>query len=265
MVTDRAVNAFGGHEAAWVDKVGLARDVVRQELVRRQLATHLPTGGRALDVGCGQGTQAIALARAGYAVTGVDPSPDLLGVATRAVESEPAEVRERLRLVEGGLPHLPVDVGREFDVVCCHGVIMYLPSLDEAIAELARVTALGGIISVLTRNRAGIALRAGMTGDWQVAIAGIDASTYPNRLGVAGARGHDPAQVQAAFARVGSAVEAWYGVRLLTDHWDDVAPPTDIAEIVDAEAALGAIDPYRQVTALTHTIGRCDLVTVARG
>jgi hypothetical protein len=41
---------------------------VRQELVRRQLAVNLPTVSEPLDVldaGCGQGTQAIELARAG--------------------------------------------------------------------------------------------------------------------------------------------------------------------------------------------------------
>lgn len=255
-MTNRAVSTFDGHASAWADTVGLARDVVRQALVRRQLAAHLPAGGRALDVGCGQGTQAIALARAGFSVTGIDPSRDLLGVAAQALDSQPGEIRERVRLVEGALPDLPVEVGGDFDVVCCHGVVMYLPFLDEAVAELARVTATGGIVSVLTRNRAGIALRAGMTGDWQGAIDGIGADTYENRLGVTRARAHDPAEVQGACTDAGLTVEAWYGVRLLTDHWDDRPPPPDIDAIVDAEASLGIVDPYRQVAALTHTIGR---------
>lgn len=255
-MTDGTGSTFGGHERSWADRVGLARDVVRQELVRRQLAAHLPPTGRALDVGCGQGTQVLALARAGFTVTGVDPSPELLESAAASVADEPAEVRERIRFVEGGLPDLPEGIGADFDVVCCHGVVMYLPSLDAAVAELAKVTAPGGIVSVLNRNRAGIALRAGMTGDWQGAIDGIDAEFYRNRIGVDRARGHAPAQVQAAFTRAELVTEAWYGVRLLTDHWGDVAPPDDLAAIVDAEAALGAVDPYRQVAALTHTVAR---------
>ncbi len=247
---------FGDRVSVWAGRVGLARDVVRQELVTQQLAGHLPIGGRALDVGCGQGTQVLALARAGLDVTGVDPSPQLLAIAAEALAAEPPEVQSRVHLVEGGFPALPATVGDDFDVVCCHGVVMYLPDLDLAVTELARVTRPGGVVSALSRNRAGIALRAGLTGDWQGAIDGIDARHYRNRLGVEAARGHDPAEIHQSFVGAGLDVEAWYGVRLLTDHWDDAPTPGDIDRIVDAEAALGAVDPYRQVAALTHTIGR---------
>lgn len=254
--TSETATTFGDREGVWADRVGLVRDVVRQELVRRQLAGYVPDSGRALDVGCGQGTQVLALARAGFEVTGVDPSPRLLAVAAEALDAEPPGVKSRVRLVEAGLPALPETVGDDFDLVCCHGVVMYLPELGPAIGELARLTRPGGVVSVLSRNRAGIALRAGFTGDWQEAIDGIEARYYRNRLGVEAARAHGPAEVHGAFAAAGLDVEGWYGVRLLTDHWGDDPPPDDIDAIVDAEAALGAIDPYRQVAALTHTIGR---------
>jgi 2-polyprenyl-3-methyl-5-hydroxy-6-metoxy-1,4-benzoquinol methylase len=54
------------------------RDVVRQELVARQLQTHLPAVPRVLDIGCAQGTQALRLARQGHQVTGLDASAELL-------------------------------------------------------------------------------------------------------------------------------------------------------------------------------------------
>ena len=48
--------------------------MVRQELVARQLAAHLPAArpARILDVGCGQGTQLLRLAWQGHQVTGLD-------------------------------------------------------------------------------------------------------------------------------------------------------------------------------------------------
>jgi SAM-dependent methyltransferase len=74
------------------------RDAVRQELVSRQLAAYLPTVTGELrlsvaDLGCGQGTQAIRLARLGYEVTGIDLSDELLDLARSAAGEEPDEVR----------------------------------------------------------------------------------------------------------------------------------------------------------------------------
>jgi SAM-dependent methyltransferase len=254
-MSDEQLGGFAAGVGPWAGKVGLARDAVRQELVRRQLAAHLPAQGRALDVGCGQATQAIGLARHGLQVTGVDPSSDLLALATATLEAESPEVRGRVALALGELSDLPSAADGPFDVVCCHGVVMYLPSLSDAVGALAAKVASGGVLSVLSRNRAGIALRAGMSGDWQGAVAGIGASTYRNRLGLDSVRADDPEEVIGAFEGAGLEVVAWHGVRLLTDHWDDVPVPSDLDEIVQAEEALGAIDPYRRVAALTHVIG----------
>ena len=67
--------AFTVGEQKWQARLGKLRDVVRQELVARQLERELPAPPvRIVDCGCGQGTQALRLARRGYDVTGVDAS-----------------------------------------------------------------------------------------------------------------------------------------------------------------------------------------------
>ena len=72
--------AFTAGEQGWQARLGKLRDVVRQELVARQLARELPPAPvRLIDLGCGQGTQALRLARAGYDVTGVDASASKAG------------------------------------------------------------------------------------------------------------------------------------------------------------------------------------------
>jgi S-adenosylmethionine-dependent methyltransferase len=94
-----AGTAFTGAERNWQARLGKLRDVVRQELVARQLAPELPPPSvRIIDLGCGQGTQALRLARRGYEVTGVDASADLLARFERDLAAEPAEVRARVRL-----------------------------------------------------------------------------------------------------------------------------------------------------------------------
>ena len=51
----------------------------------------LPEGGRLLDVGCGPGRHSIELAKRGYEVVGIDPSPAMIEAAQeRALGIEPA-------------------------------------------------------------------------------------------------------------------------------------------------------------------------------
>src|SRR5271169_2863575 len=53
---------FGVGRPAWLGRLGNVRNVVRQEMISRQLDRHLPKHpARVLDVGAGQGTQSIRL------------------------------------------------------------------------------------------------------------------------------------------------------------------------------------------------------------
>ncbi len=92
----------------------------------RQLAAHVPTGGSVLDVGCGQGTQALRLARHGHQVTGLDSSTTLLADFSDALAAEQSDVQARVHLLRGDAHNLPFPPG-SFDLVLCHGVLMYYP------------------------------------------------------------------------------------------------------------------------------------------
>lgn len=54
-------------------------------------------GSPILELGCGSGRLAIPLARAGFAVHGIDRSSDMLAVFHKRLEQEPAQVRQRVR------------------------------------------------------------------------------------------------------------------------------------------------------------------------
>jgi S-adenosylmethionine-dependent methyltransferase len=254
-------SAFEAGVEQWRRGLGQVRDAVRQELIARQLSVHLPgpVAGRALtvlDAGCGQGTQAIRLARAGYDVTAVDVSDELLELARTTAEDGATANPMRLRFERADLLDLPAAYAGRFDVVCCHGVLMYLPSLTSGLEAVVKSARPGGLISVVTRNRAGIAMRAGMSREWGQARAGFDARYYRNRVGVEGVRADEPEEVRQSLAGAGAERVAWYGVRLFTDHWGPVEPPDDFTALLDVEAEAGQRDPYRAVAALTHTIAK---------
>ncbi|SEL76076.1 class I SAM-dependent methyltransferase [Streptacidiphilus jiangxiensis] len=249
---------------AWLAKLGGLRNVVRQELVARQLDEQLGAVARAggplrvLDVGCGQGTQALRLARLGHPVTGIDPDPATLAAARQALALETPDTQARVQLLQGS----GEDCGRwfgpaAFDLVLCHGVLMYLPEPGPLLAALARILAPGGLLSVLVRNGDALALRPGLAGDWAGAVAAFAGDAYTNRLGLP-TRADRRETLARTFAELDVPVQAWYGVRVFTDLAADDAPvpaEPELALLLDAEERAGRTDPYRQVAALTHLVG----------
>nr|WP_033258113.1 class I SAM-dependent methyltransferase [Kitasatospora setae] len=233
--------------------------MVRQELVTRQLAEQLTRGValRVLDVGCAEGVQALRLARAGHFVTGIDPDPTTLGVAHQALAAEPAEVRERVQLLTGDGHQVGRWFGpRSFDLVLCHGTLMYLPDPEPMLASVARILAPGGLLSLLVRNGDALAMRAGLMGDWRACQDAFDSTRYTNRLGLP-ARADRLAELGGTLAGFAVPVRHWYGVRVFTDTMPDEAAPVDgrqLAQLLDAEERAGKQDPYRQVAALLHVV-----------
>jgi len=250
--------AFTAGEQSWQARLGKLRDVVRQELVARQLEPELPSApARVIDLGCGQGTQALRLARRGYHVTGVDASADLLGRFERDLAAEPAAVRDRVRVERGLIEDYPERAGwSRFPVVLCHGVLMYAEDPAPVLRAIAELAAPGGAVSLLVRNGDALAMRPGLLGDWAACRSAFGTDRYQNRIGLS-ARADRRADLTARLAGHGLKVTAWYGVRVFTDTADDAAaPPADLAALLDCEERAGRTDPYRQVAALLHVIAR---------
>ncbi len=223
-----------------------------------QIAGRFPVGRRlrVLDVGMGQGTQSLRLARAGHQVTGVERDATMIAAARDALAGQPEGIRERMRIVEGdgrdtGVHFLP----GSFDVVLCHGVLMYVEEPDPLLAGLARMLAPGGLLSLLVRNGDALAMRPGLHGDWAGALASFDTTAYRNRLGL-DVRADRLATLTARLASIGAPLHAWYGVRVFTDTaTDGTALPADLEPLLAAEERAGRTDPYRGIAALLHLCG----------
>jgi len=223
-----------------------------------QIAARFPVGQRlrVLDVGMGQGVQALRLARAGHQVTGVEQDARMLAVVREVLAAEPEGIRGRVRIVESdgrdtGVHFLP----GSFDVVLCHGVLMYVEEPDPMLAGLARMLAPGGLLSLVVRNADALAMRPGLTGDWAGALASFDTSAYTNRLGL-DVRADGLDTLTGTLAGIGAPLHAWYGVRVFTDTADDDAPlPDGVDTLLAAEERAGRTDPYRRVAALLHLCG----------
>lgn len=250
-----------GTAQQWMGRLSQVRNVVRQELLARQLAEYLAGSGpvSVLDVGCGQGTQALRLAEAGHHVTGLDPSGSLLEQFRRSLREKPPEVADRVRLLQGIGEDAAQVAGTGFALVLCHGVVMYLSSLEPLFGALVGAAdPAAGAVSLLWRNAESLAMRAGLRGEWAEALEAFDNPAFTNRLDVP-VRAHPLPEVDGAMGRHDWIRDRWYGVRAFTDHWNDENVPDGPAEwerLMRAEERAGRTDPYREVAPLRHAIYR---------
>jgi ubiquinone/menaquinone biosynthesis C-methylase UbiE len=105
-------------------------------------ALGLPTGGRVLEVGCGRGVAIPVLARLlrPRRLTGLDLDPTLLDEARAHADAEGIAVE----LVPGDVRCMPFPDGA-FDLVVDFGTCYHIARAAEALAEIARVLAPGGL------------------------------------------------------------------------------------------------------------------------
>jgi SAM-dependent methyltransferase len=248
------VATFGSVESIWSERLGTLRNEIRQRVITDQLGGHLEGLRSAVDVGCGQGTQAVELAARGIEVVGVDPSTDLLEQARgRAAERDVS-----IRTVVGDIDGLgSVLAGESFDLVCAHGLLMYLPDGYEALRKLMGPLRVGGRISFTVRNGDALAYRPGVRGDWKAALEAFNSTSYVNELGAL-AHAHRLDEVLGWCGDLGLEVLAWYGVRVFTDPWSASERPDaeSFEDCLEAERLAGRYDPYRRLASQFHVVAQ---------
>lgn len=133
----QAENIRDRHAAvlAWIDEITLA------------------PGSRVLEVGCGSGFMAIALASRGLRVHAIDSVEAMVELAKdNAVK---AGIADMPSFGVGDVYSLAFD-DSFFDMVIAIGVIPWLEHTEAAMQEMARVTKPGGHVILTTSNRAGL-------------------------------------------------------------------------------------------------------------
>ena len=122
--------------------------LLQSELLIETLDVH--STDRVLDVATGSGNAALAAARRGCKVVGIDYVPALLERARQRAEAEAVEVA----FVEGDAEALPFE-NEAFDVVASVFGAMFAPNQEQTAKELARVCRRGGRIGLIAHTPEG--------------------------------------------------------------------------------------------------------------
>jgi SAM-dependent methyltransferase len=231
--------------------------------MHHHLLEHLPDPpAPVLDVGGGAGHQSFPLARAGYEVTLLDPSPAMLDKARQRLQHLPAEVQRRVTLLQADGEDADEAVnGRRFPAVLCHGVLGYLEQPEPLVDQLCRCAAADGLVSIMTANARTMAVRPALEGRWGDALTAFDATREVGVLGVPG-RADTVEDLSELMRSRGVEPLRWYGVWLFVDWLEfsgvelDPSDEARVAETAAVELEASRRDPYRQLSRVFHLLGR---------
>jgi 2-polyprenyl-6-hydroxyphenyl methylase / 3-demethylubiquinone-9 3-methyltransferase len=158
---------FAALAQSWWDPAGPSKPLHELNPVRLRyidLAAGL-SDARALDVGCGGGILAEAMARSGARVLGIDLSQAVLDVAElHAIESNVAVEYRAIAAEE-----LAIEQPGAFDLVTCMEMLEHVPDPAASIAALATLVKPGGNVVVSTLNRKAVAFAVAIVGAEYVA------------------------------------------------------------------------------------------------
>lgn len=159
---------FGQLAARWWDPDGPMRPLhdlnpLRLEFVADQ-ARQAPAGGldgaRVLDVGCGGGLLAEAMAQRGAGVTALDLAEPLLDVARLHAGEAGLAIDYRLQPVQAHAQERP----GHYDVVTCMEMIEHVPDPAAIVAACAQLLRPGGVLCLSTINRTAKAFALAIVG-----------------------------------------------------------------------------------------------------
>jgi 2-polyprenyl-6-hydroxyphenyl methylase/3-demethylubiquinone-9 3-methyltransferase len=141
------VEKFSSLAHRWWDPEGEFRPLHDINPLRLEwIAGHAGLAGASvLDVGCGGGILAEAMARRGARVTGIDLSEKALRVAELHLHESRLDIRYEKSSVE--------DFAGEFDVVTCMELLEHVPQPASMVGACARLVRPGGRVFFSTINR----------------------------------------------------------------------------------------------------------------
>lgn len=147
------VARFGALAARWWDRHGPmaplhAMNPARVAWIDRHLRRRFDRNVRLLDVGCGAGLAAEALARRGHDVLGIDAAPDVIAAAEAHAAGQGLTLAYRCAAAETLLAE-----GARFEAITALEVIEHVADPQAFLDTLAGLLAPGGMLVLSTLNR----------------------------------------------------------------------------------------------------------------
>lgn len=251
-MTDQAFDRVGDQFVSYYDTV---RGHVREQLTRENLSPFVMDQTlEVLDVGGGDGRDAVWLANQGHKVRLIDTSSVMLEKAERTVNDTNLGHLVTIEQLDPDNTH--EEDQSLYDLVLSHGVLMYVDDPQPHLSLLRKSVKAGGIVSILTKGRPGSLLRLLYKGDIKKADELRRTGHLINNLGER-VLAVDEASITPMLRAAQLSIFQAFGVRIATDL--DYRPFRDLDDnelksILEIESELGAGDKTKEMGQMLHFI-----------
>lgn len=242
-------------ESPW----GRLRYSVAEFNLRRTIAQLDGPALRVLDLGGGDGGDALPLLRDGRRVTVVDSAAGMLAGARERARR--AGLEGELRTVEADVRALPETVTAErFDVVLCHNVLQYVDDPGAVVRDAASLVRGGGVLSVMAVNRYARPLSLAVRSlDPAAALEAMEARTVQGVTFGAELTLFTAEEITALMSGAGCTEIEHCGIRCVNDHIADDGrkhDPDFFAALERLERAMTNRHPYPHTAKLFQLVAR---------
>lgn len=251
--------SFDEGVGAWQDWQAAPWGRLRYRVAAANLERHV--GQRPLhilDLGGGNGRDAVPLAKQGHTVTVLDFSAEMLVNGRLLAESEGVSVTFQ----EGDVRYLTDDFGEaSFEVVLCHNVLQYVgEGITAVLQAIHHVLKPGGLLSlIITNPHAELYAQALRDYNLQAALSSLDNPThYVATFDTTIARYTDDA-LKEMLQTAEFTLLHQYGIRALCDFIADndiKYDPDFYANLETLELALSDREPYKFLARFYHFIAQ---------
>lgn len=132
---------YNAHAQEWVEACKTDKLARRRANMIAFIERHA-TSGTLLDIGCGDGSLCLEMARRGFEVYGCDVAEALVEVARENLRTVALDADDRIRSIEENV--IPFD--RTFDMITILGVLVYIPQHADYLRQVAARLNPGGLL-----------------------------------------------------------------------------------------------------------------------
>lgn len=253
-------DSTGNSWQQWQDSPwGRLRYVVAEANLNRHLADLATGPAQVIDLGGGDGGDAIRLANAGHHVTIVDISSEMLAKAKKRANT--AGVSDRVSCVQADIRQLPPELAQNVaGVVLCHNVLQYVDDVPGALAAALGPLRTGGVVSVMAINQHSAPLVSAIRQlNPRAALAALDTNQARTVTFNTTVTLHTADYIGKVMAGLDCPVRAHYGIRSVCDYIvDDTLKydPDFYADLERLELAMTNREPYAHTARLFQLVGQ---------